>query len=76
MEPVCDGEAAEVLTFVSVDKGEVSCDPECECTFCSSTETTCNKSEDIKKIPHGVSRDSFALAEDIDFVDGQSPIAP
>jgi hypothetical protein len=75
MEPVCKGDA-EDLAFVSVDEGEVSCDTKCECTFCSSTGTTCNKSNDIKKIPHGVSRDSFALAEDIDFIDGESPIAP
>jgi hypothetical protein len=76
MEPVCDGKAAEVLTFVSVDKEEVSCDPECECTFCSSTETTCNESEEIKKIYDGISRESFVLSEDIIFEEGRAPITP
>jgi hypothetical protein len=75
MEPVCKGDADD-LAFVSVDEGEVSCDTKCECTFCSSTSTTCNNSDDIKKIYYGISRDSFVLAEDIDFLDGRSPITP
>jgi hypothetical protein len=73
MELVCDGDAAKVLTFVSVDEGVVC---ECDCTSCSSTETTCNESGEIKKIYDGISRESFVLSEDISFEEGRAPITP